>query len=41
MPRNKIIIAIYVDNQYGVLSRVTAMFTRREKRLQHRLSYGR
>ena len=29
MPRNKIIIAIYVDNQYGVLSRVTAMFTRR------------
>ncbi|MBR2524771.1 MAG: acetolactate synthase small subunit [Clostridiales bacterium] len=26
---NKFIIAIYVDNQYGVLSRVTAMFTRR------------
>ena len=29
MLKNKIIIAIYVDNQYGVLSRVTAMFTRR------------
>ena len=29
MKKDKIIIAIYVDNQYGVLSRVTAMFTRR------------
>ncbi|MCQ2502215.1 MAG: acetolactate synthase small subunit [Saccharofermentans sp.] len=29
MEKDKIIIAIYVDNQYGVLSRVTAMFTRR------------
>ena len=29
MQKNKIIIAIYVDNQYGVLSRVTARFTRR------------
>jgi len=27
--KDKIIIAIYVDNKYGVLSRVTAMFTRR------------
>ena len=29
MKKDKIIIAIYVDNKYGVLSRVTAMFTRR------------
>ena len=29
MQKDKIIIAIYVDNRYGVLSRVTAMFTRR------------
>ncbi len=29
MQKDKIIIAIYVDNHYGVLSRVTAMFTRR------------
>ena len=29
MTKDKIIIAIYVDNKFGVLSRVTAMFTRR------------
>jgi len=29
MQKDKIIIAIYVDNRYGVLSRVAAMFTRR------------
>jgi acetolactate synthase-1/3 small subunit len=26
---NKFILAVYVDNQYGVLTRVTSMFTRR------------
>ncbi len=26
---NKFVIAVYVDNQYGVLTRVTSMFTRR------------
>ena len=26
---SKFVIAIYVDNQYGVLTRVTSMFTRR------------
>ena len=26
---NKFVIAVYVDNQAGVLTRVTAMFTRR------------
>ncbi len=27
--RNAFVIAVYVDNQYGVLTRVTSMFTRR------------
>ena len=26
---NKFIIAVYVDNQFGVLTRVTGLFTRR------------
>ena len=26
---NKFVIAVYVDNKYGVLTRVTSMFTRR------------
>ena len=26
---NKFVIAVYVDNQFGVLTRVTSMFTRR------------
>ena len=29
MEKNKFVIAVYVDNQSGVLTRVTAMFTRR------------
>ena len=29
MENNKFVIAVYVDNQSGVLTRVTAMFTRR------------
>ena len=29
MVKNKFVIAVYVDNQSGVLTRVTAMFTRR------------
>ena len=29
MKDNKFVIAVYVDNQYGVLTRVTSMFTRR------------
>ena len=29
MKGNKFVIAIYVDNQFGVLTRVTSMFTRR------------
>ena len=29
MANNKFIIAVYVDNQFGVLTRVTSMFTRR------------
>ena len=29
MKNNKFVIAVYVDNQAGVLTRVTAMFTRR------------
>ena len=29
MKGNKFVIAIYVDNQFGVLNRVTSMFTRR------------
>lgn len=29
MNKNKYVIAVYVDNKYGVLSRVTSMFTRR------------
>ena len=29
MANNKFVIAVYVDNQYGVLTRVTSMFTRR------------
>ena len=27
--KNQFVIAVYVDNQYGVLTRVTSMFTRR------------
>ena len=27
--KNKFVIAVYVDNKYGVLTRVTSMFTRR------------
>ena len=30
MENNKFVIAVYVDNQSGVLTRVTAMFTRRK-----------
>ena len=26
---NKFVIAVYVDNRFGVLTRVTSMFTRR------------
>ena len=26
---NKFVIAVYVDNKFGVLTRVTSMFTRR------------
>ena len=29
MKNNKFVIAVYVDNQFGVLTRVTSMFTRR------------
>ena len=29
MDMNKFVIAVYVDNKYGVLTRVTSMFTRR------------
>ena len=29
MVNNKFVIAVYVDNKYGVLTRVTSMFTRR------------
>ena len=29
MEKSKFIIAVYVDNKAGVLTRVTAMFTRR------------
>ena len=29
MANNKFVIAVYVDNQFGVLTRVTSMFTRR------------
>lgn len=29
MSKNKFVLAIYVDNKYGVLTRVTSMFTRR------------
>ena len=29
MENNKFVIAVYVDNKAGVLTRVTAMFTRR------------
>ena len=29
MKDNKFVIAVYADNQYGVLTRVTSMFTRR------------
>ena len=29
MKSNKFVIAVYVDNRYGVLTRVTSMFTRR------------
>ena len=29
MKTNKFVIAVYVDNKYGVLTRVTSMFTRR------------
>ena len=29
MENNRFVIAVYVDNQSGVLTRVTAMFTRR------------
>ena len=29
MKQGKFVIAVYVDNKYGVLTRVTSMFTRR------------
>ena len=29
MSKNSFVIAVYVENKYGVLTRVTSMFTRR------------